>query len=153
MGDYYLLKVPVKKHLQKFIHAQEGPSINNRKQSFVWHIIRPYLTYKVISGHRYDDISKSFPGTISINIPKSNVKIYGLYPRLSTIGFINKVLGMHFGRELSSFVHSYLNNDGRYRGYNSAIIEFCRQHDIIIDEDISMDALKKLEFRHRKKSK
>ncbi len=60
---------------------------------------------------------------------------------------------MHFGRELSSFVQSYLNSDGRYRGYNVAISEFCRLHDIIIDEDISMDALQKLEFRHRKKYK
>lgn len=151
MADYYVLKVPVKKHLQKFIHSQEGFPINNREQSFVWHIIRPYLQYKVLSGHRYDDINKSFPGYISINIPKSNVRVYGIYPRMSTIGFINKVLSMHFGRELSFYVTNFLTREGRYRGYNSAIESFCQLHNIIIEEDISLDALKKMEFRYRKK--
>lgn len=151
MADYYVLKVPVKKHLQKFIHSQEGFPINNREQSFVWHIIRPYLQYNVLSGCRHDDINKSFPGHISINIPKSNVRRYGLYPRISTIVFINKVLSMHFGRELSYYVYTFLHQDGRYKGYNSAIESFCQIHGIIIDEDISLDALKKAEFRHRKK--
>ena len=152
MGDYYFLTVPVKKHIEKFICTAEGPFVINKKQSFIWHIIRPYLIYKVLSGHRYDDIQKSFPGKIKIRIPKSNIRVYGLHPRVSAIGFINKVLGMYFGKELAAFVQKNIKN-GRYHGYNNAIEDFCKENNILIEEDITMDALQKLEFRHRNKCK
>jgi hypothetical protein len=153
MGGHYFLTIPVKKHIQKFVTASEGDVISLRNHSFICYLLRPYFTYKIHSGHHYQDISKSFPGTIKIKLVKSNVRIYGLQPRLSQIGFINKVLSMHIARELTLHVQLFLKKEGRYRGYNEALRDFCTRHNIIIDEDISLDALQKLEYRGRKKNK
>ena len=85
-----------------------------------------------------------------MQLAKSNVKVYGLQLRVSAIGFINKVLAIYIGKELSAHVELFLKKEGRYKGNNAALRDFCNKYNISIDEDISLDALQKLSFRSRK---
>lgn len=152
MGDYYFLSIPVKRHIAKFINSTEGDHIVINNKNYYWTLIRPYITYRINTGHKTTITDTSF-GKIKIKLPQSKMRAYGVQPRPGTVGAINQVLNDYFSLELSYFVHTWLKNDGRYKGFKSAIHEFCKMHNIVIDEDISFDALKKLEFRNRYRRK
>lgn len=107
------------------------------------------MAYKVLFWKKDRNIQQSFPAEIRIQLPKSAVKIYGLQLRPESIIYINNILGDYFAIQLAFWVQMQTKADGRYKGFNPAIHDFCRMHDIIIDEDISLDALKKMEFRKR----
>lgn len=62
----------------------------------------------------------------------------------------NAFLENDFADRLAVYVWSQTNHNCRYRGINDAIEAFARHMGIIIDEDITFDGLKKMEYRRRK---
>lgn len=152
MGSYYTISVPVKRHISKFIISTEGNPFRIAKENFVWKLIRPYMVYKVPAGwHRHADFYKLYPAHIKLQLPISKMCVYGLHVGNSETAMINNVLSDYFSFQLYYFVELNSSASGRYRGINLAINHFCQLHGIIIDEDISIDALQKI-FSRRKKN-
>lgn len=154
MGSYYTISVPVKKHISKFIISTEGNPFRIAKENFVWKLIRPYMVYKVPPGwHRHEDFDKLYPAQIRLQLPMSAIKFYGLHIGKSETAMINNVLSDYFSIQLYYFVELNTSRDGRYRGINRAIEKFCEQHQIIIEQDIYIDALQKIFFRRKQSFK
>ncbi len=65
--------------------------------------------------------------------------------------FINNLIEYEFERELHVFVQSNINNTVRFKGYKQALENFATVFNLVIDEDISFENLRKIEYRFRKK--
>ncbi len=151
LSDYYLISIPVKPHIKKFITSKEGDPVNPQKSSMTWLVIRPYLFYKTndtLPLHKKEKLLHNLSDRIYIKLALSQQKNYGRFIRPSSAIFINRYLNYLFGKELYWHVMATDMKEGRYKGYNTALISFCEKHDIIVYEDISLDALQKLFFRH-----
>lgn len=64
---------------------------------------------------------------------------------------INRFLEASFDKDLYTYCQANIRQHSRYRGYALAIEAFAQLHDIDIDIDITFDALKKSEYRYRKR--
>jgi hypothetical protein len=152
MSKHYHIHLPVKPHIQKYISIKEGNPIQALNKSILWMVLRPYLVYKI--NDRLSDKSRQqqlslLKGRVQIQIAKSQVRSYGLHMRGGAVVLVNKFLDNFFGRELYLHVQKCEANQGRYKGYKQAIEEFADKYDIIIEEDISMDALLKMYQRQK----
>lgn len=151
MGNLYTISVPVKKHISKFINSTEGYPFRISKENFVWKLIRPYISVKAPSGwYRHEKFDKLYPAHIKIQLPISAMKDYGLHIGNTEAAMINNVLADYFSIRLYYFVELNTSKDVRYRGVYIAILKFCDKHQIIIDQDIQLDALKKMYLRRKK---
>ncbi len=156
MSRYYTISIPVKPHIKKLITAREGDPIQAINKSMLWMVLRPYLEYKTgdsLSKKAREKQLSKLKDKIDIRISISSVKTYGIHIRKSNIIIVNKFLDFYFAKELYWFVRPYESAPGRYKGYKNAIQRFCDSVGIVIEQDISLNALQKLYHRHRKAEK
>ena len=64
---------------------------------------------------------------------------------------LNNYIQHHFEISFFVFICDRLNNAKRFNGITNIIEEFANHYNIVIDEDITMDALTKISFRLRNK--
>jgi hypothetical protein len=76
---------------------------------------------------------------------------YGIHLDDDAIIQINRFFENSFEETLYQFVRYHLIDDSRFPGYDAALYKFANAYGIEIDEDISFDGLKKMEYRFRKK--
>ncbi len=156
MSRQYSVSIPVKKHIEKFLSVREGNPISPKDKAMTWLVVRPYLIYKIQDNYSKEQREKqlsNYDGEIRFQISTSKVKSYGLIATANSVILINRFFEHYFGRELYHHVKEVEKNDGRYKGFNIAIEDFANKHNIILEEDISMEALQKLYKRHRQYEK
>lgn len=76
---------------------------------------------------------------------------YGIHLDEDAVIQINRFFENSFEETLYQFVRYHLIDDSRFPGYDNALYKFADYYGIEIDEDISFDGLKKMEYRFRKK--
>jgi hypothetical protein len=152
MSTVYRVTIPVKPHIEKFFRVREGFPIRSSDRSIFWLTIRPYLLYKILDDRATQQREQQLTrlkGTLTVELPITKMKVYGLQVRPSDIITINMLLDHYFGKELYWHVKACEHNPGRYKGIKSYIENFCDIYGIVEEVDISMDALSKIYLRQR----
>lgn len=156
MSRHYQITIPVKPHIQKFIEAKEGMPLLSVNRSIIWKVIRPYLQYKVHDNRSHQQRQLKMiklKGAIVIRVSMNKVKTYGITPRAGAVILISEFLDHYFAQELYWYVKVVETKEGRYKGFKKTIEEFATRYGIILDEDISFDALERMYRRHRENEK
>jgi hypothetical protein len=152
MSTVYRVTIPVKPHIEKFFRVREGSPVRPSDRSLFWLTIRPYMIYKSSDGRsilqREQQLTK-LKGILTVELPITKMKVYGLQVRPSDIITINMLLDHYFGKELYWHVRACENNPGRYKGFKSYIENFCELYGITEEVDISLEALLKIYNRQR----
>ncbi len=153
MDNFTPLNLPTKPYLKAYLHALYGsPVIFNADNYFgivmmglLERPVRHQESPKVLKFRVFD----KFDSTITIYLPKWWLTKYQFGHSLSNnhIISINKLFEQRFEEDL--FKHCNLASIYKI-DIKKAIEQFCVQHLIVIEEDISYDALKKKEYRYRK---
>ena len=73
----------------------------------------------------------------------------GLNIEVAKVLVINRYFGNQFEEDLYHFCQRNI-TPGRYAGYDRALDLFAKRYDIEFEEDITFEALKKMEYRYRK---
>ena len=150
--SHYTVTVPVKPYIRKFVNYIEGDPILSSDQSRIWMIIRPCLEKSFCSGLSKKQIANqtlAFTDKITIHIPISKMRLYGHSVSVASIILINRILENDFERELSNYVERSIRDHVRYKGYKEALFAFAYENQVDLEEDISFDGLKKIEYRYR----
>jgi hypothetical protein len=156
MSRPYCVTIPVKRHIEKFLSIRDGNPISPKDNAITWIVIRPYLVYKVKDNYSADQRSRQlskYDGKIQFQFTTSKVKSYGVTASANSVILINRYFDHYFGRELYHHVKEVEKNAGRYKGFKAAIEDFAEKHNIVLEEDITMEALLKLYNRHRQYEK
>lgn len=157
MSFHYSVSLPVKAYIKKYIHTIEGSPIRFDSNSMLCMIIRAYLQSKAKSGRSRQELISAVSirrERLEIQIPKTkkNISVIGLHIKEDNIVLINRYLEELFEQELHRFINQYIQSaEGRYKGYKEAYFSFAELYNIVLEEDITFDGLKKLEYRNRKK--
>lgn len=146
MNNFYDVRIPVKPYIEKFFTTREGSPIHSTDYSFTWLAVRPYLYYRKRDGlsHRQrEELIKKFNAQLLFRLPVSKINLYGL--RISDTGIIliNRLLSHLFDKELYWFVRQCELAPGRYKGYKTAIENFCDAYKVVLEEDIMMNTILK----------
>lgn len=155
MTKHYTVHLPVKPYIKKFVETIEGPQLRYTGTSPLCRIVCAYLENKSSTGlsaaQKADALSKR---TTSIQITVPMRCMYTIGASLSPDGILqaNAYLQDEFERAVSHFLRQYTKSkEGRYKGYKDAIQAFADFYNIVLEDDITYEGLKKLEYRFRKK--
>ncbi|OLY92310.1 hypothetical protein [Cnuella takakiae] len=151
----YTVKVPTKTYLRKYVTASLGAPIALNYSSTLGTLILSLLEMDSFSVNmnlvKQDTRLTSFDDCIEAvsSIKTMRYKGYSLTP--TKIIAINRFLENAFIEDLYIHCKSSLKKREWRPGIEDGIRSFAEGCGIIIDEDISLDALKKAEWRFRKK--
>ncbi len=152
MTTHYSVTLPVKPYIKKYVAAVEGSPVLFTSRSMLCMIIRAYMENKNHTGLSKKQLQTSInarTATIVVQLPMRSMHYVGTSVRPDSIILINQFLEMWFGKALLDFMKQTANRPGRYKGFNEAYYEFAQAYGIEIEEDISLDALKKMDYRLR----
>lgn len=157
MSTHYSVSLPIKPYIKKYVHTIEGSPIRFDSNSMLCMIIRAYLQSKAKSGRSRQELTSAVSIRrerleIQVLKTKKNVSVIGHFISEDNIVLINRYLEELFEQELHRFINQYIQSaEGRYKGYKAAYFAFAELYNIVLEEDITFDGLKKLEYRNRKK--
>jgi hypothetical protein len=157
MNTHYTVSLPVKAYIKKYVSTVEGYPINYSSNNMLCMIVRAYLQNKCSSGLSKQQLQTAVASRnecIEIKIPRSekNTRTIGTYINADNIILINRFLEFWFEAALQEFIKEYTKtNVGRYRGLKGAYVAFADQYNIVLEQDISFEGLKKIEYRNRQK--
>ena len=149
----FTFRLPVKKYIQKYLTTMYGPTIPATMETDIGFVVLNTLASRLESQvcrgyNKQFDNGKN--GDITFTIPFHYFYLTKKELSIHTAILLNRYFENKFEEELSRFVHSR-NTEG-WGKYKKAIEDFAAFYNIEIEEDISFDGLKKMEYRHRKKN-
>lgn len=156
MSRHYTVSLPVKPYIKKYIQTIEGSPIQFKGNSILCMLIRAYLENKPHSGYSRDQLASSLtarPSTIDILVPMSKIRLIGFEIDPSQVVLINRFLEARFKEDLRRYIDKAIRAGGRYKGYKEAYEAFADAYGIVLEEDISYDGLKQIDFRSREAKK
>ena len=149
--SYFKVILPLKPYTFKYISKNYGSPFYINFNDVLGYFIALALEKTVYPNLRTVDTHNA--------VTKLNAKIEIYLPRLwltkyyygttfpdKKILFLNDAIEKMFQSELYQYVQ---HNREKYVTKEEAIISFCNHYNIIIDEDVTMDALLKMEYRFR----
>lgn len=149
---YFTLKILTKPYLKKYIHSLYGKTV-------IFSSANQFGTIMMALLDRPNMVRES-KEKIKMRLDEYNVELLIFCPiwfiKKNMYGFdisenhmisLNKYIEQRFTEDLFKFCY-ILNKCGV--SLEDGMAEFCKCHDIEIDEDITLDALKKKEYRYRK---
>lgn len=150
--NFFSLYLPTKTYTKKYILANYGDPVfvdlNNDVGFIILTSITSTITGKLARGYILDRCIDRYAEKLQFMIPYHYYSLANHdLSQLQQI-LINRYFENKFEEELVKFVA------GRDPGtlIRNSIEQFCKKYNIIIEEDISSDALIKMEWRHRKKN-
>lgn len=151
-NKYFTLKILTKAYLKKYIHSLYGKTVIFSTTNQFGTIMMALLDRPNIVRESKDKIKMKldeYDIELQIFCPIWFIKknMYGFDISEHNVIALNKFIEQRFTEDLFKFCYLF-NKCGI--SLDDAIEEFCKCHDIEIDEDITMDALKKKEYRYRK---
>ncbi len=148
----FTFRLPVKKYIQKYLTSLHGETIPAIMETDIGFVVLSTLTSrldgKVCRGYN-NQWRDPYQATVTFTIPfhyfylaKKQVSVY------TTI-----LLNRYFENKFEEALCNHVEKQGFAGQKLKASIEsFARQYNIEIEEDISYEALKKMEYRSRKKN-
>ena len=128
--------------LTSYCHLRKEISILLEKNIYPHHS-KAQLEYKL----------SNYKTACTILLPFSWLKNrdYGVGLSEKNVVSLNEYIQLHFEVCFFTFLMDRLSRNHRFNTVNESIEEFANHYNIIIDEDITMEALVKMSFRLRKK--
>lgn len=151
----FTVKIPTKTYIRKYLYKKYGPPL--------------HLNYWDTLGTVVLSILEKQSFDINLNTEKSEIRLSYMKDEIefiSSIGTMNykghsinpdKIIAINrffediFSEHLYQYCRDNRSGSAWRPGIDKAIYNFAEICGIIIDTDISFDALKKAEYRHRKK--
>lgn len=151
-ANYFTLKILTKPYLKKYIHSLYGRTVIFSTANQFGTIIMALLEKPSVIRESKEKIKvqlNEYDAELLIFCPIWFIKknMYGFDISENHMLSLNKFIEQRFTEDLYKFCY-ILNRIGV--SLEDGIAEFCKCHDIEIDEDITLDALKKKEYRYRK---
>jgi hypothetical protein len=156
MSKHYSVSLPVKPYILKYVQTIEGSPLEFRGSSMLCMIIRAFMenkSYTGLSQNQLQTAVSSRTAKLEILVPIKKMYTIGASLRPDGIVLINQFLEEWFERALIKFMDSAVKKEGRYKGYRDAYYAFASAYGIDLEEDITLDGLKQMEYRLRKKPK
>jgi len=146
---YYLVKVPCKRYIRKFITSIFGDPVKADRSSSVGCFLNSILTKNTYESRNIGDVfdTKYMHDHIPFMINKFQFTHIGFDVPKDKVLELNRYLENMFEEMLYSYCHVRIDINPERK---KLIEEFVRLYKIEVDEDISMDALVKMEYRFRK---
>lgn len=155
MLDCYTLSLPVKPYVLKYVQTVEGsPELMFQSSSMLCTIVRAFIenkNYTGLSQQQLDTAISTRNATLRIIIPMKQMYRIGTAIRPDGIVLINRFLEEWFERALIKFMNDHTRKDGRYRGFKEAYFAFADLYNVEIEKDITLEGLKKMDYRLRRK--
>jgi hypothetical protein len=154
MPGSFTVQIPVSPYVKKFVVAEFGNPVRISNYNFFGIFIIGVLQKENFSTRltfnkknlRYNHFTEK----ITCVAPISLIRNLGYHVSDDHIIQINRFFEYCFDRELYYFVKQNTNTNTRYAGYKQAIEKFAFHYDIHIENEVSFEALKKMEYRYRK---
>jgi len=153
MNPHFSVKLPTKAYLKKYLEVLCGTPVTFDTNSYLGKVIAlvldksvyPELSRKVI--HKSFDV---YDKELTIFLPIRWIKkyYYGTDINSKKVVYINKLIEDRFEDELFMYCQA-LDLLGIER--KDALLEFCKKYNLEIDEDITFECIKKMEYRIRQK--
>ena len=149
----FTVRIPTKPYIRKFIGKMYGTPITlsywNPLATFVLSLLDKERFDINMNSEKTRSQIASFTDEILFCAPMKTMYYKGHSIDPNKIIAVNRFLDDLFARVLCQYCQLNV-SDGKTR-YDQAIVDFMRGCEIEIDQDITMDALKKIEYRYRKK--
>lgn len=153
-ATHFTIKLPVKPYVKKFIITTYGNGIKldwyNPIGGIVLSLLQTNSFFVNMNKAKKDKRILNLKESILFYAPISTMRYKGDSLSPDRIIAANRVLESLFIEKLSLFCEKKIRNHSRRPGIDNAILAFCEEHSIEIDVDITFEALKKAEYRHRK---
>lgn len=151
-ANYFTLKILTKPYLKKYIHSLYGRTVIFSTSNQFGTIIMALLDKPNVIRQSKEKIKvqlNEYDAELLIFCPIWFIKknMYGFDISENHMLALNKYIEQRFTEDLYKFCY-IMNKCGV--SLEDAIDEFCKCHQIELDEDITLDALKKKEYRYRK---
>lgn len=158
MKSHFTVKIPTTPLLKKFINTnflKQNASAIKIDNSTMFGIIiisllnKPWVTTNL---NKYEEATKysKFTDNIICVGPLSLMSHYGTEITMQQCIQINRHFDEMLNYELYLFCKKNVDESKRYSGYDKILNTFANSYNIIIDQDITFDGLKKREYRFRK---
>jgi hypothetical protein len=155
MSKFFTVQIPTSVYLKVFVEREFGSPvpINNHSLLGVFLIGTLQKTNPIT---RFSWVQKNlrfqhFTEKIVCIAPISLMKDFGFSVTEDQVIQINRFFEQYFDRELYYYVKHRVNSNERYSGYKEAIQSFATHYGLVLEEHITYEALKKMEYRYRTK--
>lgn len=153
MKSHFSVQLPTKAYLKKYIEVLYGTPVSFDTNSYLGKIIAVVLDKNVFPERSRTVIHKTFDVydkqlTIFLPIRWMQKYYYGTDISAKKVVYINKLIEDKFEEELFMYCKA-LDLLGIER--KDALLEFCNKYNLEIDEDITFECIKKMEYRIRQK--
>lgn len=149
----FSFRLPVKTYIQKYLTTLYGeiiPAIMDSDIGFVvLNTLASRLEAQVCRGYNNQAIGATAQSTITFTVPFHYFYLTKRELSVHTCILLNRYFENKFETDLNNHIRMQM---AIGVGYKQAIEDFARQHNIDLIDDISYDALKKKEYRSRKKN-
>lgn len=150
----FTFRLPVKRYIQKYLTSLYGDTIPAQMETDIGFVVLNTLASriesKVCRGYNNQWGADPYQGTVTFTIPYHYFYLTKKELSIYTCILLNRYFENKFEEDLSRYVDMQ-DTEGRGK-YKAAIEAFAYQYNVEIEEDISFDALKKMEYRARKKN-
>lgn len=148
---YHSLKIPIKPYLRKYAHRLYGPDIFANRETALGALICLSLEKEIYeSRHQQSEKKRNlYTDALPVFVSDWHWTAIGFEVSPEAVAIINSFLENLFNESLYMYCTIHSSEAGRYKGFNKAYYKFCIDYGLDIDTDITMDALKKKEYRYR----
>lgn len=154
MSKFFTVQIPTSTYLKVFIDREFGDPVPINNRSLLGTVLIATLEkqkkFTRLSKIDRDFRFQHFSEKITCRAPISVMKDFGFALTEDHTIQINRFFEQYFDRELYFFVKHRIRENERYSGYKEAIQEFATHYGLILEEHITYEALKKMEYRYRK---
>lgn len=153
----FSVSIPSKSYLRKYLHKRYGYPIPLNHQTLIGTTVLALLEKKIYSDRsNQEDVFRtysSYTDKVEFVIAQSFVYKTGhmleVPPHKAIV--INRHFEAHFEEELYAFCQKEITSHRKYPRYDLAYERFAEKYGIEFDVDITYEAIKKMEYRFRKK--
>ncbi len=152
MAKYYSVKVPIKPYLKKYVHRLYGNELFANRSTALGAFLCLSLEKNVYENRNPTRQEKKilFTDTLQFYINEWQFAGIGYDVPPASVVIINSFIDSLFSESLYQYCTNHSGEAShRYKGYNKAYYKFCIDYGLEPDVDITMDALKKKEYRYR----
>jgi hypothetical protein len=150
--QHFQLKIPVKPYIQKYLDIRFKHGIIYSSNNLIIQVVKLVLEGKTnnrLFRTRKDFTVAHYHSQITIFIPIELVKNRDIGINLSILSI--KIINDLFESEFEYALDFYCNYLRHGEEKQKCLYDFCDKHNIVIDEDISFEGIKKIEYRYRKR--
>lgn len=153
----FAVNIPTKSYLRKYLHKRYGYPVVINNRTLIGSVLVAFLKKKVYSDRsNATDLQNTFATlTDRLECVVSRDEVFygncGLHIEQEKVILINRYFAAQFEEDVHRFCQQHITNNGRHPGYDRALEKFADMYDIEFDVDITFEALKKMEYRYRKK--